>query len=317
MSLLRYVKNRISGRFLSGYWEETHKSYGRKNPDKTFYIIRRSDTSAGLFSQYINILGHINYAVGKGWIPVVDMQNYRNAYTNLRHPGHENSWEYFFRQPVMQISMKEIYRSRNVVLSRGGIMEDMPDISMEFLMNRKRSRFWRELAKRYMPVKEEIRKAIEEEREKLFKGESDKDILGVLLRGTDYTSLRPSGHPVQPSIDEAISCIMQLMEKNKCHYIYLATEDEYILCEMIRVFGDKLKYSNVPRYKHNVNKKLHKIRRSNTDDYIRKGINYLIPIGVLAQCGFFFGGRTSGTVGALIMGMGYREAVFWDKGLYE
>ena len=42
-------------------------------------IIRRTG-DAGFFSNYIYILGHIQYAIKRSYKPVVNMQNYKTAY---------------------------------------------------------------------------------------------------------------------------------------------------------------------------------------------------------------------------------------------
>ena len=64
-----------------------YEKYGELNPDTTFYVIRRSDGHAGINSQFNTNLGHVRYAVNNGWIPVIDMQNYPNAYLEETKAG--------------------------------------------------------------------------------------------------------------------------------------------------------------------------------------------------------------------------------------
>ena len=80
---------------------EQKKSFGNKNPDKPFFVIRLYPPAAGFLADYNYVLGYMKYAYDNGWIPVVDMQNYQTLY-NEDHPIHgtTNVWEYFFEQPL-------------------------------------------------------------------------------------------------------------------------------------------------------------------------------------------------------------------------
>ena len=59
-------------------WAEKRVRYGKENPDKTFYVIRRREIRAGLFSYFLQNVNDIKYALDRGWIPVVDLQNSLN-----------------------------------------------------------------------------------------------------------------------------------------------------------------------------------------------------------------------------------------------
>lgn len=99
-------------------WSEHYIKRG--DPSKpTYYIIRRKLTDVGLFSNFIVFAGHIRYALTKGWLPVVDMQNYPNAYLAPEKFGKENAWEYYFEQPL-RIGLEQAYNGENVILSNGG-----------------------------------------------------------------------------------------------------------------------------------------------------------------------------------------------------
>ncbi|MBR0290229.1 MAG: hypothetical protein IJQ82_14740, partial [Selenomonadaceae bacterium] len=86
------------------------------DPDKpTNSIIRRLPDTTGLLARYRMVMGHVRYALSKGWLPVVDMQNYANPYLAPEKLGKENSWEYYFEQPL-RIGLEEAYNGENVVL---------------------------------------------------------------------------------------------------------------------------------------------------------------------------------------------------------
>ena len=52
-------------------------SMGKMNPDKIFYIIKRTP-GTGLFSNVLFVLNHLIKAKKLGYIPFVDMQNLYN-----------------------------------------------------------------------------------------------------------------------------------------------------------------------------------------------------------------------------------------------
>ena len=82
----------------------------------------------------------------------------------------------------------------------------------------------------------------------------EKKILGVLCRGTDYMTLRPHNHPVQPSADIVINKAKAIMREFRCDYCYLATEDESILSAFRKAFGDHLLVSQNIYFKGNLGK---------------------------------------------------------------
>ena len=61
------------------------------NGGPTYYIVRRclGWGGNGFFSNYLYALTHIAYAKENGWIPVVDMRNYRTLYSE-NHPVNDS-----------------------------------------------------------------------------------------------------------------------------------------------------------------------------------------------------------------------------------
>ena len=177
-------------------WNEHYIKRG--DPTKpTYYIIRRRYETTGLFARYNMIAGHIRYALAKGWLPVVDMQNYPNPYLPPEKLGKENSWEYFFEQPL-RINLEQAFSGENIILSTGEEIYPRPHEDMSFYENKNNALTeWRMLVKLgLLKIKSERLAEIAATREKLF---SPKDrVLGVLLRGTDYVAKRPKWHPIPP-----------------------------------------------------------------------------------------------------------------------
>ncbi len=67
--------------------KERKKRYGTRNGDVTYYVIRRDAENAGINSYFITNLGHIVWGLKHGWIPIVDMKNYSNAYLKNNELG--------------------------------------------------------------------------------------------------------------------------------------------------------------------------------------------------------------------------------------
>ena len=164
----------------------------------TYYIIRRADTSVGLFSNYIVFAGHIKRALSMGCIPVIDMQNYPNNYLPPELLGKENAWEYYFEQPL-RVDLKHAFEGENVLIATGHPVGYPGSPSNYDFFNNKNGILteWRMLVKLgLLKIKSQIQKEIDDTYNKLF-APTDR-ILGVSLRGTDYIALRPYGHPIPP-----------------------------------------------------------------------------------------------------------------------
>lgn len=177
-------------------WSEHYIRRGDPNKP-TYYIIRRRWDTTGLMGRYGIFAGHIRYALTNGWLPIVDMQNYPNPYLPPEKLGKENSWEYYFEQPL-RIGLKDAYAGENIVLSKAEEIWPAPNTGLLFYENRDNSLTeWRMLRKLgLLKVKPALITEISAVRQKLF-APNDR-VLGVLLRGTDYVAKRPSGHPIPP-----------------------------------------------------------------------------------------------------------------------
>lgn len=311
MSRLLYYRNQFESRVNREFWSERELSFGNSNQGKVIYIIRRNDSTAGLFSYYTYVLGHMKYAINSGWYPVVDMQHYNNLYLNSSTIGTHNAWDYYFKQPC-NIKLKEAYHSSRVILSSGAVPSDMPNVGLNHL-NESVIEEWKKLSD-MIPCESSLIEMANLECKKL--GIYGQRVLGVMLRGTDYIALKPKNHPKQPTAEEAVERIKQLMFKYNYNKVYLSTEDEGILQHLKFALGDKLIYSRVERYKSEVKGllKYEKINRKN--DSYQRGVDYIIPMLVLSKCTSLFAGRTSGSVSLPLLKTNYEVLEYWDSGVY-
>ena len=65
------------------------------------------------------VLHHLLIAEKFEFIPIVDMENYFTFYNEKSSINSiNNSWDYYF-EPVSKYTLKEVYESKNVIISDG------------------------------------------------------------------------------------------------------------------------------------------------------------------------------------------------------
>lgn len=300
--------------------KERKKRYGTRNGDVTYYVIRRDAENAGINSYFITNLGHIVWGLKHGWVPIVDMKNYSNAYLKNNELGEKNAWEYYFNQPAeCNVSLEEVYKSKNVILSSGYAPKAYPSDSMDFFTRKETMILWHD----YFVHHVGFSKVLTDEvtiyynkylADKLIRGER---ILCVSLRGCGYWNSRPYGHPVQPTIEQAIRKTYEVMKQYNCQWVYLATEDIEIENKYTDEFKDKLIfYKERKMYKDlkGEDAVYYSFDREN-DEYL-KGMEYEVQMILGTYCNCFIGGRTSGNVAAMVFNPYYDYTYFWNLGRY-
>ena len=288
-------------------WSEHKKCFGGLNRDITFYVIRRCDTLAGVNSHFISVMGHLRYALKNGWVPIVDMQNYPNALLDEDEVGVKNAWEFYFKQPC-GYCLEEVYSSKNVILSSGFPLQFYPNDNMEFFTRYELIQMWHQYFQKYLGFSDQLQSEIDVRYTQYFADKKKGKVLGLFLRGTDYVSLQPYEHPVQPSIEMAVAKTYEIIKEQGCQWVFLVTEDQNILERFRKEFHEKLFY--VPG-EHIAEHSFHREH----DRYL-KGMEGLIQMGLLMKCSCLAAGRTSGSVAAMVMQPDYEYTYFWNLGRY-
>ena len=302
---------------------ERKKSYGKEMPDKTFYVIGINESWCGLFAILSHQLMHIAYAVERGYIPIVDMQNYDNQYLSLEKRFRENAWEYFFRQP-MGYDLTGIKKAKNVIKSiiQGGIHNEPPGIKYRLDYTSLQSpdvlSHYKILFEKYIKFSDKSMNFLENKYNELLKNKGR--VLGILCRGTDFTTLQPPGHPIQPEPTEVIKKAEKILCEYRCDYLYLATEDADIYDLFTDYFGDRLILDHSDKWRvtdlqgGKSNSCYNKSEKNERD--INRGIEYLSQIYLLSQCTCFIGGATYGSLGALLMPNNFEYRFIYNLGFY-
>lgn len=301
------------------YAENNSKcSYGNANRGKKFYIINKNEPYSGLACFIMNILGSIDYAERKGYIPIVDMQTMPNIYLLEEEIGIKNAWEYFFKQPC-DYGLNDILDSKCVIRENAtfaGTCARLPSKSVAFLLGKEGDiTYWRNLTKKYIRLNSKIEDSINEEYNRLFLT-SDR-VIGAICRGTDYTYLRPIGHAVQPTTEEMIEKIKEMMHTNNCNKIFLATEDKTIFETMKSQLGDALctNRKSFIEYTGGLLGKSELNHRENTP--YQEGMCYMTTLGLLSKCHCLCAGVSGATTVSLLFNDQYEDVYLFDLGQYS
>lgn len=293
---------------------EQHFPGGLKYSGRTFLVVRRSGMKLGLFSYFNTHLAKIDYAFQNNMIPVVDMQHFRNACQDDEEIFLVNVWEKFFEQPG-GYSLNEAYSAQKVILSDSGVPTIVPDDSMDFFDDKDGIQtYWRKKCKEYIKLQPTIRELFETIYGNLF-DKNDK-VVGVLARGTDYINLRPSNHPVQPTTDQLLTKVKEVMMHCGCNKVFLATEDKNIADQFMGEFGDMC-VTNTEEFVEYESGYLSEIKHQKKNGRYNRDLNYLMNILILAKSSCIVAGRTSGSVGAALLSDGWEYSYFFDLGYYE
>ena len=215
-------------------FEQKMKDYDTKK----FAIMRRTECpDCGFFSFYIVHLGCIKRYLEKGYIPIIDLQSFKNIY-NKRNKSVYNPWEVFFYQPY-NYTLAEVKKYAKNIYHKACTQNYYRPNPLNIYFHNSSIKFWHNISKNYMPVKNVIMEEADLIMKKFF-GNS-KNILGVKIRGTNYVSDRPKGHSIQPNIEQVISDVKIFDEKYKYDFIFFTTEDENIRNKFVKEFDNKLK----------------------------------------------------------------------------
>lgn len=305
------------------YLEEKMKELDKnaKGDKKVFYIIALKLSTAGIYGYINNFLPHIAYAVSKGFIPVIDMQNYDNIYLS-KDKGTYNSWESFYEQPMGfgldDLSDGQVIRCLDTLWYRWAPLS-CP------LMSDKDLAMWSAIYNRYIRYNKKSVQYIESEQKSILK--NPQNTIGVIYRGTDYTKGHPIGHPIQPSMKKLSDKVDEMLKSQKCEYIYLASDEKEIVTYFNKRFSGKVlinkrvyydEATNVDYSNYNndhIGVSGAEFNRDNNKYLI--GIEYISSMNLVSNCSCLVAGACGGTTAVLYMNaLKYREKYIFNLGKY-
>lgn len=310
-----------------GYRLDQKKSWGKENPDKTYYIYRFSNDEVGIlvFNKYV--LTKLKTIIDKGYIPIIDYERGKNFISN--QIGKDNLWDYYFEQPC-GVGINDIKNSKNIIL--GGLfhVEEAEQLRIKTQNFKQYYAYWEQKAKEYTPIKSELQKKWTNDFHNLFGQER---ILGVCLR-EDFRMLHEHNmswakrHPEEPPIEEIIKVIKEYKQKWRCNKIYVTTMFQESLDCFCNEFPDEVLYINRSRrimdknYIKAINEyqilneknknelydfKKKKIKEGSLDSEKSIMLPYLQEMFGLSMCNCLLGTKCGGM----------RMALVWNGGKYE
>lgn len=172
------------------------------------------------------------------------------------------------------------------------------------------------MAYKYIPIKWEIINESNIIKKKLFTNSNN--ILGVLIRGTDYISSKPKNHCIPPNTKIVFKDIKEMNKNNNYDFIFLTTEDDIIRNKFINEFGEKLRYlKSNKKIKYNYKEKLFLVFNKNINGDLNFMKMYLINILILSKCNDILCARTGGSIGAFILTKGFKNKKVYYLGRYK
>ncbi len=317
--------------FVKG--REKYVSYGRANPDKTFYVIRPYyylqpnelifRNIANLLTQYYYTLQKLSYAVENGYIPVVDWKNYGKMPHSEDYPvnGTENAWEYYWEQPS-DYTLEEVYQSKNVILSTQNIGQYgyIPDAAMKppFMQYAQRLAEQCPQYASLASLNEVTTNYIENIYKQLFPREQK--VLGVVVRGASYgqTGTPMHSHPKQAKINELIRAVRNYCQEWDIHYIYFMNEMQELVDAMKEAFGEYLIV--LPRLRDHLTRPADGVTQNPMyapGQRYQTNLDYLTEVALLSKCDSLVGSMSSGMRTAIIWNAEhYEHVVVFEKGLW-
>lgn len=306
--------------FFELVWKgrERKMSYGKKNPDKTFYVIRPYYFSEGnelspfrshLLYNYYRNLQYIAYAVNKNWIPVIDWENFTPLPHQEEFPvnGTKNGWEYFWNQPS-QYTLDEVYQSKNVILSDQNTI-DTPYIPpckypKPYQKNAEKCAILCAPYDKFITFNQPTRQYIEERYKQIFP--EGARILGVSVRGTIYNSTQHlPGHPDQPTVGKLLQAIHIHMKDWDMTHLFFACELETIVDEVRKEFGESLLV--LPRERYTREPQINDNPLYEPSHRYQTNLDYVTEMALLSRCNSLLAAYSGGV----------RIAVIWNGGSYE
>ncbi len=252
--------------------------------DKKYMILKMGSyltATAGLGWYILYTLNGIRFAIENKYIPVVDWKNCKLPLYDASKAGKENVWEYFFEQPC-HVGLETAYESGDFF-----VVDDVRKIGFKYSLNyedmvdfqNERMEAWRNIFQRYVRLKKEWKEYFDDHiaSQKL----EIKELIGVLVRGTDYRELKPVSHPCAVSAEEVFSEIDSLINRKNSGKIFLATEDQSVFDAFKEKYPGKVYFADAKRYDHLGSNTLNAVNRG--ENGYERDLKYLYSLYVVSR----------------------------------
>ena len=241
----------------------------------------------GLFSLYSSVLCHLHLADRHRLIPVVDFANFATEYNDAQFTGSMNAWEYYFC-PVSDFELREVYSSKNVILSSIGYPQGYP-MSVTGMPE------LQAVSAKYIRVLPDIWAQALRCYETDIKSHH---VLGVHFRGQEMRTA--PGHWFPPTKTQMVEAIRRAIATGGFNRIFIVTEDAGYLEFLRRQFGQLIIASDHYR---TFGANAYRIYPRQTHKY-RLGREILVDTIILSLCNGFIGCTSNVAEGAIFLNAG-------------
>ena len=254
-----------------------------------------------------NMLSSAMYSIARGYNPYIVLGGREEGYTN---------WDTFFRQPFDSTAeqvTKECDRTTGHY-----------NFSFTMAWRPRELRRWTRAYQALVHLNDETQQYVDADYSAIISEEDH--VLGVLCRGTDYTAIRPKGHPRQPSVEQVIEEVRKQMQTGRYNKIYLATEDQRIAQQFEEAFPQQIVTNRrqyfdeafEAMYSKNNRLDITDVNLHRDDANYWRGVQYLSSMMILSRCEALVAGNCGGTILALMMNDNrYRYTHVFNLGLYD
>lgn len=277
-----------------------------------YYVIK-----AGIWNYKIcnfcflkDMLSIIIWCLECGYKPVIDILPDSDYYTEK-----SNLWELYFYQPFRtELNNIDMTKTKICPIKEYAVKIKMCDAFDDF-----KTRIWHRFFENLIVAKKSTQQYFDKEYDEIIK---NKKVIGCVVRGTDYTKLKPKGHPKQPEIDELVDKLNEYLEKYSYDYIYLATEEKRIADAIKerfpgKVLENKRNYFDEKYFSNKNSDMVSKVHFDRENDDYLKMLEYMSSINLVSKCDALVSGLCGGSEIAIYWnGLNYNEKFLFDKGLY-
>lgn len=263
-------------------------TYHKRMHSREHYLIYRDCSTAGFFSFLYTFFAEIEFAVSRGMVPVIDMENYNSQFG--ARIG--NIWEIFYDQPA-GVSLNELYLLGKFRHSCGCIYDNGLRLPWDMKWTKDPSLLLekKKLFDMYIRPSVSLNENIHLH-SSVFDGWHS--TVGVTLRGGCYTSMKPYGHPIQPSPEAILRRCEELIESGECDSIYLSSIDSDIVSLFSNRFGSRLLKMNRNTFSSGATDLFAEIKQSET--MLSHYMSYITSIYLFRSCKRLLGGVTSSSI---------------------
>lgn len=275
---------------------------GKIEKSKKYCIINQGEWAYRIcnFCFVKDMISLMIWCMESGYKPIINILPSSDYYEEK-----SNLWEMFFEQPFGK-GADEIGTEKCRVCP---IPTYAVKIGMYDVLDDKKFSIWNKIIGRLVIPNSKTQGYFDEEYNRILKG---KRTVGCVVRGTDYTKLKPKGHPKQPEIDELKDKLKSYIDTGKYEYIYLATEEKKI-SDMIKdafpgvVLENKRQYFDEQYFGNKDSDMVSKVHFDRENDDYLKMLEYMSSINLVSKCN------------ALVTGLcgGSEMAVYWNSAKYE